>query len=194
MWCCRLGNCLCGGDTLTPCASLPGLEEAVGCCEDPLRADEGPSTCVARAYFPGVLDADNPWPGPWQGTHASHDSVVSSQRVVVSHGPEPTGPSASTKSLLPYPAAAHTAPKSGCCQGGSHMGPGVWQCGTSTPPEPGAVPAAVPGAMGRPVHSQQEEEVQQIHHCQWHLFSFSAATDLSVCSSCIARGTCSTWG
>lgn len=72
----------------------------------------------------------------------------------------------------------------------------VWQWGMSTLPEPGAIPAGVPGATCRPVHSQQDEEVQQIHHCQWHVsaarnksFSSSAATDPSACSSCTAHGT-----
>lgn len=51
MWCCRQGTCYGYGDIPTPLSSLLGLDEAVGCCEDPLWADEGPSAYVHRANF-----------------------------------------------------------------------------------------------------------------------------------------------
>ena len=74
-----------------PCSwpSLPGLGEAVGCCEDPLWADEGPSTHMSRASSPGTLDAHDPGPGPWLGVCTPHHVRGA---IVSSHGPEPAGP------------------------------------------------------------------------------------------------------
>lgn len=101
MRCCRLGNCLCCGDILIPCPSSPDPDEAVGCCKDPPWADEGPSARMPGAYFPGILDADNPGPGPWLGTCATHSvchtAVISHGAIFISHGQEPTGPSVSGK-------------------------------------------------------------------------------------------------
>ena len=88
------------------CSSLPGLDEAVGCCEDPLRADEGPSARMPRACCPEILDADDPGPGPCLGVCAPHHARGA---VISSHGPEPAGPSA-TRNSSPSCSTARCCP------------------------------------------------------------------------------------
>lgn len=68
---------------------LPGCHEAVGCREDPLWADEGPSTDVCHAHICVLLDADDPWPGAWLGICAPDNACCA---AIGSHGPEPAGP------------------------------------------------------------------------------------------------------
>ena len=68
------GHLLECGASPDPWSSLPGLEEAVGCCEDPLWADEGAPADVRHASFQGSLDADDPGPGPWLGIFDTHDA------------------------------------------------------------------------------------------------------------------------
>ena len=69
-----------------PGDALPGLDEAVGCCQDPLCADEGASAGMTRARLPGVLDADDPGPGPCLGICATHNARHAIRK---SRGPEP---------------------------------------------------------------------------------------------------------
>lgn len=70
----------------------------MGCCEDPLCIDEGPSTQVPCAWNRGILDADEPGPGPCLGTGATHDACHA-LLIIRNQRPEPTDPSASRKSF-----------------------------------------------------------------------------------------------